>query len=33
MGGDFMNGRRRAATQQAGFAQGLRSAAEIVTSA
>ena len=29
MGGDFMDGRRRSATQQAGFAQGLRAGAEI----
>lgn len=28
MGGDFMDGRRRAATQQAGYAQGLRSGAD-----
>src|SRR3954454_7970683 len=33
MGGDFMNGRRRAATQQAGYAQGIRAASELSVAA
>lgn len=33
MGGDFMDGRRRSATQQAGYAQGLRAAAEMAAAA
>jgi NTE family protein len=33
MGGDFMDGRRRAATQQAGYAQGLRAGAELAAAA
>src|SRR3954469_3932242 len=33
MGADFMDGRRRAATQQAGYAQGLRAARELAAAA
>jgi hypothetical protein len=33
MGGDFMDERRRSATQQAGFTQGLRAAAELSAAA
>jgi NTE family protein len=33
MGGDFMDDRRRAATQQAGYAQGLRAGAELTAAA
>jgi NTE family protein len=33
MGSDFMDGRRRRATQQAGFAQGKRAAAELAAAA
>ena len=33
MGGDFMDGRRRAATQQAGYAQGLRAGADMAAAA
>jgi hypothetical protein len=33
MGGDFMDGRRRAATQQAAYAQGLRTAGRLAHAA